>query len=576
MVRTRNRSFRKEKFKLKKIEKIIVSMLIIAMLAFSTGALLATVLGASTYSALPWASGSLVTPGTLSVVGSSTVGPIATEEIGEGNFVNYFNGLITAGTISSSPITAVSLQTQGSGTAIPALAETTGQADVGEMSRPPSSGSTGEFSLGAMTNMQQYAVGVDSVAIVVDPTMTWFPTTLTTAQVSQLFADNAPTIAANVNTGSTPAPSQGIEGSTGSTPLYTNWGDFLEAYYGLSSYAAVTAAHPADTSAICNSPINRAVRDPTSGTYDCFNNYFAVPNGYQFEHKTGEIVDGALDMAPYTYCEQNINVYDTVSAGNPTSGDYIGFISLGYLQTYGGPQPGSSTGVTSATKLIGLNIAFNIAPPPSGNTPTTIKYYGTTNTWAFVGDTVNLPTWSSFITPTTANVIYAYSGIAGAAATGKYYAWRWLWEVVPGPIPSTGPLLAAGVWIAYMMADGTTIAATSTTVGSLAPGGPGTGNSNFALDQNYIQLERDDMAGGQVLDSNLNAYTPLPTQTQSYPTGVVNFNDITYFVGAYINYQVNHIYNPYADMDANGVINFNDIALFVGNYIAYYTTWNPP
>ena len=127
-----------------------------------------------------------------------------------------------------------------------------------------------------------------------------------------------------------------------------------------------------------------------------------------------------------------------------------------------------------------------------------------------------------------------------------------------------------------MMADGTTNAATSTVAGTIAAGGPGTGNSNFVQDNNYIPLERDDMAGGQVLDSNLNSYTPLATQTQSYPTGVVNFNDITYFVAAYINYNVNHIYNPYADQDANGVINFNDISLFVGNYIAYYTSYNPP
>ena len=85
-------------------------MLVIAMLAFSTGALIATVAAApSSYSGLPWASNQLVTPGTLTVYGSSTVGPIATEEINQGNFVNYFNGLITAGTISSSPITAVNL-----------------------------------------------------------------------------------------------------------------------------------------------------------------------------------------------------------------------------------------------------------------------------------------------------------------------------------------------------------------------------------------------------------------------------------------------------------------------------------
>ena len=59
--------------------------------------------------------------------------------------------------------------------------------------------------------------------------------------------------------------------------------------------------------------------------------------------------------------------------------------------------------------------------------------------------------------PTDANVIYAYSGVKGAQPQqvntmhGDGYG-----KFVPGQIPSTGPTLAAGVWIAYMMADGTT------------------------------------------------------------------------------------------------------------------------
>ncbi len=534
-----------------KIEKIIVSMLVIAMLAFSTGALISTVAaaGAASYSALPWASNNLVTPGTLTIYGSSTVGPIATEEIGEGNFVSYFNGLISAGTISSSQITGgVTLYTQGSGTAIPALAESTGSADVGEMSRPPS---TGEFSTASMTSMQQYCVGVDSVAIVVDPTMTWFPTDLTTAQVAQLFADNSPATTTD----------QGIQGNNGATPLYQTWGAFLDAYYG--GAANVPASVP---TAVLTENINRAVRDPTSGTFDCFNNYFAVPNGYSFEHKTSGSVDASAEMAPYTYDQENIGIFDTVKAGNPTSGDYIGFISLGYLNTYGG----------NGANMIGINIAYNTAATPSGGTNGSplIAYYGTSGTYAFVGSTVNPPVWGSYVTPTNANVIYSYSGIQGSQATGQYDAWRWLWEVVPGPIPASGPCLAAGVWIAYMMADGTTNAATTSTPGTLATT-VGSGNSDFALDNNYIALERDDMAGGQVLNSVLAAQTPLAGQTQSYPTGVVNFHDITYFVGNYINYYTNGVYNPYCDQNADGVINFHDISLFVANYIAYYTTWNP-
>src|SRR5208282_5345109 len=208
-----------------------------------------------------------------------------------------------------------------------------------------------------MTNRQQYCVGVDSVAIVVDPTMTWFPTTLTTTQVAQLFADNAPNPSGS---------SLGITGNTGTTPLYQTWGQFLTAYYAPNPIPSTVPT------AVLTENINLAVRDPTSGTFDCFNNYFAVPNGYQFEHKTSGVVDGALEMAPYTYCEQNINIYNTVKAGNPTTGDYIGFISLGYLQSYG----------DNGANMIGLNIAYNIASPPSGSTtPCVIHYYGTSGTY---------------------------------------------------------------------------------------------------------------------------------------------------------------------------------------------------
>jgi hypothetical protein len=138
-------------------------------------------------------------------------------------------------------------------------------------------------------------------------------------------------------------------------------------------------------------------------------------------------------------------------------------------------------------------------------------------------------------------------------------AWRWLWEVTPGSIPSTGPLLETGVWIAYMRLHGTTQ----------------NGTSDFVNDQSYIELDPADMAGGQVIDSNLNAYTPLSGQTQTIPDGVVNFKDITYFVSAYIAYNTKGIYNPYADLNADGKIDFNDIKLFVADYIAYYTTYNP-
>ena len=144
MVRTSNRSIeRKEKVKLNKIQKAIASIIVLAILALSTGAILM-----QTNAALPpnnvSTSGvinSLVNPGTLTIWGSSTVGPIAQEELttSQGNFAGYWNGLVSSHAVSSSAISAVSLSTLGSGTAVPALASLSGDgpADIGEMSRPP-------------------------------------------------------------------------------------------------------------------------------------------------------------------------------------------------------------------------------------------------------------------------------------------------------------------------------------------------------------------------------------------------------------------------------------------------------
>jgi ABC-type phosphate transport system substrate-binding protein len=440
----------------------------------------------------------LVNPTTLTIAGSSTVYPIAAEEASQ--FPAYWNSLVAANpSWGASKITSsINIAGLGSGTAIPALIA--GTADIGEMSRPPQSTSA-EWLNPAMTNMQIWAVGIDSVAIVLSPDMTWFPTNLTTLQVADLFYGTV----------------------NGTTPMYNTWGAFLTAYYAPGSIP------PSINSTVQAEVIQRAVRDPTSGTFDCFNNYFAVPNNLQFEYKVNGTVVGSENMAPYTYCEENINIYNTVSAGNlGSASDYIGFISLGYLSTYG--------------HMIGLNIAYNDVNPPASYIAYTTPYV-----------------WGPYVTPTKANVIYGYSGVKGVNATGQYAAWRWLWEVTPQQIPSTGPLLEEGVWIAYMRLPGTT----------------DNGTSDFVNDQSYIELSPADMAGGPVIDSTLAKYTPLAGQTQTIPDGVVNGNDFFYFVDAYIHYYSNHIYNPYADLDANGIINGADFLAFESAYIAYYLTYNP-
>jgi ABC-type phosphate transport system substrate-binding protein len=478
-----------------KSRRILISAIALAMIAFSAAT------GVMTHASEPTG---LVNPNTLTIAGSSTIYPIAYEEAGY--FPSYWNNLNAAnpGWGASNITQPINVAGLGSGTAIPALAN--GEADIGEMSRPPQN-SSAEWLNVNMTTMQIWAIGIDSVAIVLSPDMTWFPTNLTTLQVAQLFADTA--------------------ASNYTTPCYTTWGAFLTDYYGNLSQPIPSYINSTEL----NEPINRAVRDPTSGTFDCFNNYFAVPNNYQFEHKTNGVVDNSQEMAPYTYCEENLNIFNTVSNGNLASGtDYIGFISLGYLETYG--------------HMIGLNIAYNMANPPAS----VITY-------------VTPYSWGPYVTPNRANVIYGVSGVQGVGATGQYMAWRWLWEVTPGQIPSTGPLLETGVWIAYMRKPGTTIL-------------NGT-SSDFVNDQSYIELNQADIAGGQVLNSALQPYSPLPGQTQTIPTGKVSGTDFFYFVDAYIHYYANGIYNPYADLNADGKIDGSDFLAFASAYVAYFTTYNP-
>ena len=376
----------------------------------------------------------LLTPGTLAISGSSTVYPVAIDA--SSTFPAYYNS-ITGLTLT------LSIQQGGSGVAIPNMVS---QADdMGEMSRPPT-----DAEYASMPDLQQYAIGEDSVAIVVNPYMSTWIVNLTTTQVADIF--------------------ETFTNASGQFLYYTYWSD-------------VNPAAP-------HQLIQRAVRDPTSGTYDCFYNFFLKPAGFP---QTETNASALAQMAPYTYCQNNIDILDTITGAGGQY--YIGFISLGYLH-YGGLS------------------AINIWNPALGY----------------------------FVVPSVANVInHSYTPV------------RLLWEVVNGTIPAapSNPSFVEGLWIAYLkQPDGWDA------------------NTSYLVHEDYIDLFRADMAGGIVYNSTLQPETHLlPTQTQSYPDGKVDINDIRYFVSAYLNYYSNGIYNPYADMNADGKIDFNDIVAFALNYI---------
>ena len=71
---------------------------------------------------------------------------------------------------------------------------------------------------------------------------------------------------------------------------------------------------PAGASAHASDPINRIVRDPTSGTYDCFNNFFGKQLGNNAEATNPDgAVTGSQYMAPYTLAQGNPDVVTDIT-----------------------------------------------------------------------------------------------------------------------------------------------------------------------------------------------------------------------------------------------------------------------
>ena len=280
------------------------------------------------FSASAFPAHALIATSTLTIKGSSAVYPIAMEA--GATFRDYWSGLVTANpSWGASQINTISIDGMGSGTVFSAILPTggTATADIGEMSRPPTTGEWNQINAG---NVQIWAVGVDSIANVYSPDMTWAPTNLNAVQVAKLFesADAA-----------------------GTQPYYTTWGAFLTDYYGAGNIPAAAQAH-------MNDPIRRAVRDPTSGTYDCWNSFFGKQLGQSTERidQNGYVV-GSQYMAPYTQMTAQENYVDQISSASDT----IAFVP-------------TQIAFQNPTAMISIKI-YN-ANPPTGFNP---GYYAPTS-----------------------------------------------------------------------------------------------------------------------------------------------------------------------------------------------------
>lgn len=203
--------------------------------------------------------------------------------------------------------------------------------------------------------------------------------------------------------------------------------------------------------------------------------------------------------------------------------------------------------------MLTLNISYNIAQPYA-------TIYNQSSTTTYVRPAV----WGPYVMPTKTTISNGFIGLPVFPANVTYYAWTFLWEITPSTIPSCGPLLKTGLWINYMRS-------TNTTQG---------GKSSFVNDNGFIELNRADIAGSQPTDSALLPHGPnqglTATQTQSVPDGVLDANDFFYFMDAYINYYVNHTYNPLADFDSNGKIDGGDFLDFMGIYVNYFESFGGP
>lgn len=227
---------------------------------------------------------STLTPGTLKLDGSSTVYPVAVDA--QANFSNWLadpaNGWNISGIIVSIPFPP-----PGSGTGLNELVG--GTIDIADASKFPTAGNAL-----ALPTMKLFPIAVDSVSIIVHSAGGQTPGNL----ITQLTAQNVSDI-------------------------------FVGA---VTDWHAFNPAIPSGTT------INVAVRVGTSGTADCFQNFFLKP----FHRTTANITSSAAVET------DNQDIMNLMT--NPSSNWFIAYVGLGF------------TDVVPAPNVQPVSISFNNGP----------------------------------------------------------------------------------------------------------------------------------------------------------------------------------------------------------------------
>jgi phosphate transport system substrate-binding protein len=378
----------------------------------------------------------------LQLDGSSTVYPITADAIP--GFAAFYHAE-TGGTTGTP---TVPFPAPGSGTGWTEIGGAGGPQtiDVCESSKFPSL-----TNIQYLPNCRIYPIGIDSISIIVNNaggnTPGNYVTKLTQTQVMQIF-----------------------------TGQITDW-------------HAINSSIPSGTT------IHVAVRVSTSGTADCFKNFFLTP----FKLSTSNITSSA------TVCQENQDIINLMTQSS--SAWYIAYVGLGF------------TDVTPAPQVQPVSISFD----------------------------KSLGSGSPYVYPSKANVL-----------NGSYLPYRYLWYATPNL--STDPVI--NCWISYVRHNVTMIT------------GPTT--NNWVTENGYIQLWWGDFTNSTsvpvVLLGGAGGATPTdgcPPQQHNYPDQKVNYNDVVFFVDAYIAANTPGGYvNPLCDYYGNGKINYYDIIAFCDCYIA--------
>ncbi|HVP26293.1 MAG TPA: substrate-binding domain-containing protein [Candidatus Bathyarchaeia archaeon] len=294
-------------------------------------------------SAIKSGNAALIHPGTLYTSGSTTVLPISNDAaVG---FAAWYNTMFAPATTSTPNVAD-----GGSGQGFTDL--TNGVVDISAASKFPSAAN-----VLALPNMRIWQIGVDSVAIIVNNATGQYPgnlvTQLTPKNVSDIFCG-----------------------------LITDW-------------HTVNPAIPVST------PIHVAVRVSTSGTADCFKNFFLTP----FGRSTSNIVANA------TVETENQDIWNLMSS--PGGAWYIAYFGMGFLHL-GGVQPislfynGQYVAPSKAHVLDGSYLPYRFLWYATTNLPTDpeilawIAYIRGNPQWVDQEGYIRLP-WGDFTNATNVN-----------------------------------------------------------------------------------------------------------------------------------------------------------------------------